>query len=378
MLDSAPKAIFQLLARSRHPQEGSHRATACARRRASPAASSPARRSRKPSARPRRLEADGLTETFDHLGESVTRLDDADAATRDYLDIIRAIVRFGRRAQSLAQADAARPRRRPRHRGRPPAAYSGVAGPAGFFVRIDMESSRYTDVTLDIFETLWQQDHRQIGVVLQSDLYRSEKDLERVNALGARVRLVKGAYREPRSVAYQQKADVDAAYAQADEGAADERHVSGHRHARPGHDRAGPTLGGRAGRRARSVRVPDAVRHPPRPAGARSSPTAIACACTCPSAASGSPTSCDVWANGPPTSGSSCAACSVNVASRGAAGMSSGRVVAITGRIGRHRTRDRPPARPRRRVHRAVSAPDATSSRGPLQKSRRQAAMRSR
>ncbi len=68
-------------------------------------------------------------------------------------------------------------------------------------------------MTLDIFETLWQQGYRQIGVVLQSDLYRSEDDLRRLIALGARVRLVKGAYREPKSVAYQKKADVDAAYA---------------------------------------------------------------------------------------------------------------------------------------------------------------------
>jgi len=68
-------------------------------------------------------------------------------------------------------------------------------------------------VTLEIFETLWQQGHRQIGVVVQSALYRTEKDLERLNALGARVRLVKGAYKEPTSVAYAKKADVDEAYA---------------------------------------------------------------------------------------------------------------------------------------------------------------------
>jgi proline dehydrogenase len=87
------------------------------------------------------------------------------------------------------------------------------AEPAGFFVRVDMENSVYTDVTLEIFETLWQQGHRQIGIVLQAALYRSEDDLRRINALGARVRLVKGAYNEPKSIAYQKKADVDAAYA---------------------------------------------------------------------------------------------------------------------------------------------------------------------
>src|SRR5205085_11810810 len=86
------------------------------------------------------------------------------------------------------------------------------AEPAGFFVRIDMENSPYTDVTLEIFETLWSHGYRQIGVVLQSALYRSEADLARVNALGARVRLVKGAYKEPKSAAHQSKADVDAAY----------------------------------------------------------------------------------------------------------------------------------------------------------------------
>jgi proline dehydrogenase len=83
----------------------------------------------------------------------------------------------------------------------------------GFFVRIDMESSAYTDVTLDIFETLWRQEYHQIGVVLQADLYRTEHDIRRVLGLGARIRLVKGAYKEPKSVAYQDKADVDRAYA---------------------------------------------------------------------------------------------------------------------------------------------------------------------
>src|SRR5204863_8414678 len=82
----------------------------------------------------------------------------------------------------------------------------------GFFVRIDMEGSAYTEATLSIFETVWGLGHRSLGVVLQSCLYRSEKDLERVNALGARIRLVKGAYREPNEVAFQRKADVDAAY----------------------------------------------------------------------------------------------------------------------------------------------------------------------
>ena len=87
-----------------------------------------------------------------------------------------------------------------------------VADRDDFFVRIDMENSPYTDLTLDIFETVWSLGNRQLGVVLQSALRRSHDDLARVNALGARVRLVKGAYKEPRDVAYQAKAEVDAAF----------------------------------------------------------------------------------------------------------------------------------------------------------------------
>ena len=75
-----------------------------------------------------------------------------------------------------------------------------------------MENSPFTAVTLDVFETMWQQGYRNVGVVLQSCLPRSEADAARMNELGARVRLVKGAYKEPRDVAYQSKADVDAAF----------------------------------------------------------------------------------------------------------------------------------------------------------------------
>jgi proline dehydrogenase len=81
-----------------------------------------------------------------------------------------------------------------------------------FFVRIDMEDSPFTAVTLDVFETMWQQGYRNVGAVLQSYLRRSMDDARRLNALGARVRLVKGAYKEPRSVAFQKKEDVDAAF----------------------------------------------------------------------------------------------------------------------------------------------------------------------
>ena len=161
----------------------------------------------------RAVEARGMRITLDLLGESVTNLGEAEAATRGYLAVIEAIIQSGiERNISLKltqlgldvdKASTIDNLRKILER----------AGPAGFFVRIDMENSPYTGVTLEIFETLWRYGYRQIGVVLQSALYRSEQDLQRVNELGARVRLVKGAYQEPKTIAHQKKADVDAAYA---------------------------------------------------------------------------------------------------------------------------------------------------------------------
>jgi proline dehydrogenase len=160
----------------------------------------------------RSIEAQRLLLTVDYLGESVTTYEEAAAATREYLRILDVIVAAGiERNVSLKltqlgldidRATCVDNLRR-------------ILEPArrdGFFVRIDMESSAYTEVTFEIFETLWQQEYRNIGMVLQSYLYRSEADARRLAELGARVRIVKGAYKEPKSVAWQDKADVDASF----------------------------------------------------------------------------------------------------------------------------------------------------------------------
>lgn len=159
----------------------------------------------------RDIEASGLMQTLDYLGESVSSLAEADAATKDYLRVADAITQAGvirnlslkltQLGLDVDRASAIDNLRKILERAQ------------GFFVRIDMESSAYTDVTLNIFEILWQQGYRNIGVVLQADLYRTAADEERISTLGARVRLVKGAYRESKAVAYQKKADVDAQFA---------------------------------------------------------------------------------------------------------------------------------------------------------------------
>ena len=159
------------------------------------------------------VQGRGLLVTLDLLGESVNNLEEAETATRGYLRVIDTIVasniernvslKLTQLGLDVDKASAVDNLRKILER----------AEPAGFFVRIDMENSPYTEVTLEIFDTLWQQGHRNIGVVVQSALYRTEQDLAKLNALGARVRLVKGAYKEPKNVAFAKKADVDAAYA---------------------------------------------------------------------------------------------------------------------------------------------------------------------
>jgi proline dehydrogenase len=158
------------------------------------------------------LESRGYQITLDLLGESVRTVEAAAEATTTYVAIVRAIgqagigrnisVKLTQLGLDIDHATTVDNLRR-------------ILDPAdrtGFFVRIDMEGSAYTGATLDVFETAWTIGYRNVGVVLQSCLKRSEADARRVNALGARVRLVKGAYREPRTVAFQKKSEVDAAF----------------------------------------------------------------------------------------------------------------------------------------------------------------------
>jgi proline dehydrogenase len=82
------------------------------------------------------------------------------------------------------------------------------------FVRVDMEGSAYTQRTIDLVCELHKQTQNRgcVGAVIQSYLHRSAKDVERLLAEGVRIRLCKGAYKEPAEIAYQSKSDVDATY----------------------------------------------------------------------------------------------------------------------------------------------------------------------
>ncbi|MEX1158086.1 MAG: proline dehydrogenase family protein [Thermomicrobiales bacterium] len=80
------------------------------------------------------------------------------------------------------------------------------------FVRVDMEGSDYTERTLGLFRRVHDLYPKAVGIVLQSYLYRTDRDLDEMIERGARVRIVKGAYKEPETVAYPHKSDVDAAF----------------------------------------------------------------------------------------------------------------------------------------------------------------------
>lgn len=160
------------------------------------------------------LNARGCMATFDHLGENVTTPHEARAAADSYIAVLSAIqtrrlnsnvslklTQMGLDVdEALCYENVARICKR--------------AGEMNNFVRLDMESSAYTDRTLAMFRKLWHEGgFHNIGVVLQAYLYRTENDVREMNKLGARVRLCKGAYNEPAEVAFPEKADVDANYA---------------------------------------------------------------------------------------------------------------------------------------------------------------------
>ncbi len=154
----------------------------------------------------------GLAVTANYLGESERSERTARAAADTYLKVFDRVVADGIRGNvslkftQLGQAISAK--FLAENLGR----LLERARAHELFIRFDMESSEYTQHTLDAFEKLWDEGWREIGVVLQSYLMRSEGDVARMNQLGARVRLCKGAYSEPASVAFQERADVDVAY----------------------------------------------------------------------------------------------------------------------------------------------------------------------
>jgi proline dehydrogenase len=157
----------------------------------------------------RQLNSERLKATLDVLGENVRQEHEARRAADQYIDVIERIKVTGIESHvslkltqmgldigdDFCAANVSRIVER--------------ANRYGNFVRLDMEGSHYTQRTLDMFTRL-RQAHENVGIVIQAYLYRSEKDIGELNAMGARVRLCKGAYKEPSSIAFPRKEETNA------------------------------------------------------------------------------------------------------------------------------------------------------------------------
>lgn len=159
------------------------------------------------------LNTQGLLVSLDHLGESVTNSAEARRAVSAYIDALEAIAEGQVDANvslKLTQLglDLSRELCVVHLR-----AILERAQALNSFVRIDMESSAYTQRTLEVHQELWDAGFRNTGIVLQAYLYRTAADVERAIEQKVQVRLCKGAYLEPARVAFSDKADVDANYA---------------------------------------------------------------------------------------------------------------------------------------------------------------------
>jgi proline dehydrogenase len=160
----------------------------------------------------RRLNEAGLHANTTLLGEAIDDVEGAAAVTAEYERIVERLVAEGLKANVALKLT---------HLGLSideKVAYGNVerlvarAGELGTFLRIDMEQSDYVDATLRIYERLRDVGHDAVGTVLQSYLYRTPDDLERLLPRKPNLRIVKGAYLEPVAIAYPDKRDVDRAY----------------------------------------------------------------------------------------------------------------------------------------------------------------------
>ncbi len=161
----------------------------------------------------REINAEGCSASFDHLNESVTSAAEASEEVTEYLNILAKIDETGIRSNvsiKLTQFGLTLDSE---------IAYKNVrrvveqAHRRGNFVRVDMEDSKVTQVTIELFKRLREEfGLNDVGIVLQSYLRRTYEDAQQLVKLPARIRICKGAYNEPPEVAFPDKKDVDKNY----------------------------------------------------------------------------------------------------------------------------------------------------------------------
>jgi proline dehydrogenase len=159
----------------------------------------------------RELNKKNMQVALNYLGENVFDASTAQAATQDYISAIERIKQTGVNANISVKLTALGLDISEELCEQNLHTILSRAQQYSIFVCIDMEGSAYTEQTINITLRAHQQ-FEHVGTVLQSYLFRTRKDLERLITHGVRIRLVKGAYKEPPSIAYQQKKEVDRNY----------------------------------------------------------------------------------------------------------------------------------------------------------------------
>jgi len=158
----------------------------------------------------RALAADGIATVLTHLGENIADRSEAEGVTQHYLEVLERLRASGLPTEisvKLTQLGLDLDRE---------FCFAHVAKliehcPPEKTLWIDIEQTPYVDATLDLYRRA-RKAYRNVGVCVQAYLYRTEKDIESLIPLGAAVRLVKGAYNEPREIAFPRKEDVDESY----------------------------------------------------------------------------------------------------------------------------------------------------------------------
>ena len=160
------------------------------------------------------VNSQGMTATLDSLGESVATEAEAQKAAEIYHQLLDAIAAKKLKANISVKLTQMGLEMSPELACKIAAGLTEHARATGNFLRIDMEGSSLTQVTLDLVKSLHAREEYRghIGIVIQAYLYRSEADIQQLIELGIRVRLCKGAYQEPAAIAFPKKADVDANY----------------------------------------------------------------------------------------------------------------------------------------------------------------------
>lgn len=161
----------------------------------------------------RKINADGCTASFDHLNESVSSAAETEAEVREYLRILASIDEADIRSNASIKLTQFGLEIDPELAYRNARSVVADAASRGNFVRVDMEGSNLTQLTIDVFKRLRGEfGLNAVGIVLQSYLRRTFADVQELLKVPARIRICKGAYNEPADVAFPEKRDTDENY----------------------------------------------------------------------------------------------------------------------------------------------------------------------